>query len=481
MKARPTVRRVGDAAPYHLFREKDAFFVYHLDSGRFIRVSPAAYDLLELRETLSAADAAAAFRARHPGEVGVLDDVAALEADGFFEPAEAPVKDDEEFEAELNERFSGPCNTLVLSVASGCNLACRYCYCGVCRDELPNKGLMGESTALLAVERLFAAADPKVGVRVTFFGGEPLLNKPVIRKVVARCNELAAARGQNTGYSITTNATLMDDETADLIVTNNFGLMVSLDGPQALHDGQCPTRDGRGSFEQASAGIRLLLARGARVTARCTMAHPAPNAMDLIRFFVGFGVSRVVLGTVYNPTFPSACDFTADDDRTFRRCVDEEVLPWMIAEKKAGRTPIYDPFEESGAFQGEKTHPEKVPGLRCGACHGAMAVGPDGTLYPCHRFVGMEKWALGRLADGPDRDRCEAFWRGYRAAMKGTCGGCWAYRVCGGPCPWEIARADGTFRMTTRLCEDTCAWVKQGVYYFDSVGPADRTKGVNDK
>ena len=325
---------------YHLFREGDESFVYHLDSGRFIRVTPAAYDLLELRETMPAADAEAAFRARHPGETGVLDDMAALEAEGFFEPAEAPVKDDAEFEDELEKRFSGPCNTLVLSVASGCNLACRYCYCGVCRDELPDKGLMSEETALLAVERLFAAADPKMGVRVTFFGGEPLLNKPVIRKVVARCNELAAARGQKAGYSITTNATLMDDETAALIVENNFGLMASLDGPQALHDGQCPMRDGHGSFAAATAGIRRLLAHDARVTVRCTMAHPAPNAMDLIRFFSGLGISRVVLGTVYNPTFPSACDFTVEDDRAFRRCMGDEVIPWMIAEKKSGRTPI---------------------------------------------------------------------------------------------------------------------------------------------
>ena len=461
---------------YHLFREKESFFAYHNDSGRFIRVSQAAYELLELRVEMPAADAEAAFRARHPGETGVLKDVAVLESEGFFEPADAPIKDDGEFEVELDERFSGPCNTLVLSVASGCNLACRYCYCGVCRDELPNKGLMPEPTALKAVERLFAAADPKTGVRVTFFGGEPLLNKPVIEKVVARCNELAAARGQSAGYSITTNATLMDDETAKLIVKNDFGLMVSLDGPQSLHDGQCPTRDGHGSFVAASAGVRLLMSRGAHVTARCTMAHPAPNAMELIRFFAGFGVSRVVLGTVYNPMFPSPCDFTEEDDRAFRQCVDDEVLPWMIAEKKAGRTPIYDPFDEIGEFQGEATHPAKVPGLRCGACHGAMAVAPDGTLYPCHRFVGMEKWVLGRLEDGPDRDRCRAFWRSYRDAMKGTCGECWAYRICGGPCPWEIARADGTFKMITRQCEDTCAWIRQGVYYCDAVGEAGCTK-----
>ena len=103
---------------YHLFREGNAFFVYHLASGRFIRVSPEAYELLELRESLPAEEASAAFRARHPDAASVLADVAALEADGFFEPAEPPVKDDAAFEDELERRFAGPCNTLVLTVAS---------------------------------------------------------------------------------------------------------------------------------------------------------------------------------------------------------------------------------------------------------------------------------------------------------------------------------------------------------------------------
>ena len=466
---------------YFLFKEGGANFAYHVASGRFISMSEPAYDLLELRLAHPADEANVAFLRRHPSRADVLDDAAKLEAEGFFEPPDPLDKDDGEFEAELEGRFSGPCNTLVLSVSSGCNLACRYCYCGVCRDELPDRGLMSEATALLAVERLFAAADPDVDVRITFFGGEPLLNKPVIRRVVARCNELAAARGRRAGYSMTTNATLIDDEMADLIVRNNFGLMASLDGPQPLHDAQCPARAGGGSFALATAGIRRLFERGARVTVRCTMAHPAPDAMELIRFFSGFGASRVVLGTVYNPAFPSECDFTEDDDRAFRRCVGEKVIPWMVSERAAGRTPIYDPFDEICDFQAEERHDDKVPAMRCGACHGAMAVAPDGTLYPCHRFVGMEKWALGRLEDGPDIGRCKAFWREYRAATRKTCAGCWAYRVCGVPCPWEVARPDGTFGIVPRLCEDIRAWARQGAVYLNKVGMIDRNKGGKDK
>ena len=162
--------------PYCLFREGGASFAYHVASGRFIGTTPLAHELLELRLGHDAEDANAAFKGRHPAATDVLEDVAKLEEAGFFEPADTQDKDDGEFEAELDGRFSGPCNTLVLSVASGCNLACRYCYCGTCRDELPDKGLMTEATALKAVDGLFASADPNVDVRVTFFGGEPLLS-----------------------------------------------------------------------------------------------------------------------------------------------------------------------------------------------------------------------------------------------------------------------------------------------------------------
>ena len=109
---------------------------------------------------------------------------------------------------------------------------------------------------------------------------------------------------------------------------------------------------------------------------------------------------------------------------------------------------------------------DKVPPFRCGACHGAMAVAPDSTLYPCHRFVGMEAWAIGKLETGPDLDKCKSFWRRYRDCMKASCPSCWAYRVCGGPCPWEIARADGTFAMYPPLCKDACIWIQHGVYYL---------------
>lgn len=453
--------------PYHLFRVKDSRFVFHRGAGRFIRVKPEAYELLRLRGEMSAGEAKSAFLARYPGLDGVIAEVDALEADGFFEPVGSSLSDAAGFETELAARIRGTSNNIVLSVASGCNLACTYCYCGVCRDEIPDQGLMSEETAMRAIDAFLAAADTQTDIGITFFGGEPLLNKKVIRKVVERCNAWAADNGVKAGYSITTNATLMDDETARLIADNGFGLMVSLDGPKELHDGQCPARSGGGSFDLAMAGIQVLKKYRTGVTVRCTMAHPAPDAMKLIRFFKDSGFARVVLGTVSNPTFPSDRDFTPEDNRVFERCVEDEIIPWMLGERAEGRVPVYDPFDDIDDFLCEKEHPQKEHGFRCGACRGATAVGPDGTFYPCHRFVGMRAWAIGSLDSGLDREKCGNFWRAHRAASEKSCGSCWAHRVCKGPCPWEIARSDGTFTAPSRICDETRTWIEQGVYYHD--------------
>lgn len=73
---------------------------------------------------------------------------------------------------------------------------------------------------------------------------------------------------------MTTNGTLLDDEIIGYIKKYNFGLMVSLDGPQKLHDKQCPTQGGKGSYEMAVKGIKRLMARRRAVTVRGTMVHP---------------------------------------------------------------------------------------------------------------------------------------------------------------------------------------------------------------
>lgn len=439
--------------PYHVFNYQGDTFVAHVGLGHPLKISHEARAYLDLR---------ASGECMQPVSEVLRDEIATLESVGFFVSCETPIPTDEEFDRLLRQRYEAPWTKLELALSEVCNLACRYCYCGTCRDEVPNQGRMSESVARAAINWLFAVSGRSKDVGITFFGGEPLMNKEVLLFAVSYSQRLAKIHGKKVFYSMTTNGTLIDDDVISIIKRYNFGLMVSLDGSKELHDKQCPTRTGAGSFDLAVAGIKRLMARRKRVTVRCTMAHPAPDMMNLIRFFEDFGFSRIVLGRVFNPVYPSPCDLTPEDSAELERQMNEIVIPWMLDELKAGRTPKYFPF--SGVLE-EKLEAEPISPFRCGACRGTMTVGADGTLYPCHRFVGMKKWIIGTIWDGPDVERCKSFWREYHAMSRKHCFSCWAYQFCKGPCPWEVARADGSFIINERNCDEAKHWIMQGAWF----------------
>ena len=373
----------------------------------------------------------------------VFNEVELMGKNGLFTVPNYAVSDDL-FEKQLEERYNSAWNKLELSLSEGCNLACKYCYCSTCRD-IPSKGLMTENIARQAITWLFAMSGKSEQVSITFFGGEPLLNKPVLRFAIEYSQKLAKLHGKKVFYSMTTNGTLLDDEVIGYIKRYNFGLMVSLDGPKELHDKQCPTQQGDGSYDAAVSGIKKLMARRRSVTVRCTMIHPLPRMLDLIKFYEDFGFTRIVMGKATNPINPSGVDCDQSDIDEYFRQENEELIPWMLEKLQKGETPKYFPY---GPFI--KNHEEgkistKVSPFKCGACRGTMTVGADGTLYPCHRFVGMQAWQLGNIEMGPDYKKCKDFWRKYRNSTK-RCSHCWMWSICKGVCPWEISSESMNFQ-----------------------------------
>ena len=443
-------------APFHIFEYDGKYFAYHFALGECVKISEAAFACLRSWSCDGVPDG---------GGDELRQEFSALASIGFFEPYVPDIPNEDQFERLLKARYSSSWTKLELALAETCNLACKYCYCGTCRDVVPNRGLMQGSVARQAINGLFASSGQAKDVHLTLFGGEPLLNKDVFKFAVSYSQRLAKLHGKTVSYSMTTNGTLLDDEVITIIKKYNFGLMVSLDGPKELHDGQCPTRGGEGSYDLAVAGIKKLMTRRRRVTVRCTMAHPAPNMMKLVRFFEDFGFSRIVLGHVYNPVYKSGCDLDEKDFAELELQMKKEVVPWMIAELKAGRRPKYFPF--SGIVdKAEKNDPSApISPFRCGACRGTTTVGADGTMYPCHRFVGMKNWIVGSVENGPDIEKCKTFWRKYREFVKTHCFGCWAYQICHGPCPWEVAQTDGTFCFSEATCRETKRWIEQGCWF----------------
>ncbi|MBI5821379.1 MAG: radical SAM protein [Verrucomicrobia bacterium] len=455
--------------PYHAFECLGERLVYDTSSCRFYRINEPTHRYLDLCRTCSIKEARAQLLTdgRFSSEVvdSVAREAALLAKHGLFDVPDYSITT-KTLEQQLNERYSTSWTKLELALAETCNLACKYCYCGTCREIVPNQGLMSETVARQAITWLFAVSGRNKNVSITFFGGEPLLNKPVLRFAINYSQRLAKLHGKKVSYSMTTNGTLLDEEVIGYIKRYNFGLMVSLDGPPEIHDAQCPTRGGRGSFDMAAAGIKKLMARRRAVTVRCTMTHPVPRMLNLIKFFEAFGFTRIVLGRAVNPMHPSLADCTEDDLAECDRQEREELIPWMLEKLAAGETPKYFPYASFIAEQEKDTRTSEASPFKCGACRGTTTVGADGTLYPCHRYVGMQAWRIGNITDGPDEKRCKQFWRDYRASIDHHCESCWLWMQCKGPCPWEISRADGSFCKPHRHCDLVKRYAESAAYVY---------------
>lgn len=187
-----------------------------------------------------------------------------------------------------------PVRALSLAIAQKCNLGCTYCYAREGSFGAAPKNMPLE-TALASVDLLLAETSPKERINLAFLGGEPLVNRTVLRRTAKYARDRASGRGQAIGFSITTNGTLLMPEDADFFEEFGFAVTVSLDGPRTAHDRQRPFKGGRGSFDAIIHRLGPLLARrGAmQVTARVTVTPCNPDLRETLDELLGLGFFSV--------------------------------------------------------------------------------------------------------------------------------------------------------------------------------------------
>src|SRR5206468_9509238 len=154
--------------------------------------------------------------------------------------------------------------TLVLNLTNQCNLSCQYCYeFGADKVATPQgkPKFMNFETARSSVDFLLKQSAGRRAVHITFFGGETLMNFPLLEAVVRYANEQAAAQGRSIDYSLTTNGTLLTPAIIDFLSDNRIGVTVSIDGPPDLNDKLRVFANGRGSYDIIAPKIRELIDR----------------------------------------------------------------------------------------------------------------------------------------------------------------------------------------------------------------------------
>lgn len=149
--------------------------------------------------------------------------------------------------------------SLTLEVTEKCNLRCKYCIYHPSHPDYREFGHrnMTFNTAKKAIDFLFSHSGKNKEIYIGFYGGEPLLNFDLIKK----CVEYSKNKKDNKkiSYSMTTNATLINEKIANFLAEHDFDVLVSFDGPEEIHNENRVYINGKGSFDNAIRGTKLLV------------------------------------------------------------------------------------------------------------------------------------------------------------------------------------------------------------------------------
>lgn len=357
------------------------------------RVSPEVREILEGREVLEG---------DLPG--AVEREVRRLRALGFW--PEAPARwepGDRQF-------------TLSLHLAHACNLACGYCNVQQGSYGGP-ECLMDEETALAGV-RLLGELCGERSARLVFYGGEPLLNWPVLERAVRE----AGAALPSCSLELVTNGTLLNPERAAFLAGHRVFTVLSLDGPAGVHDRNRPLRGGGGSYDLARRGLARLREAGAGFHIRATWVPGTADYREVLSHLAGLAGDEARVSVALE--FEQAGSGGAE---RFHRALCERYGEAVEAggEPPASLAPALD----------QVLRADLAPVPRCEAGRAGISVTPEGHLYPCQVSASLGRFFLGTVREGvtgAGRERLEAF----LAAGPG-CSGCWAGAFCSGPCVYD--------------------------------------------
>lgn len=318
---------------------------------------------------------------------------------------------------------------LTLHLTDRCNLACRYCY-------VKSGGAdMTFETAVAAIERV--AEGPNCGI--IFFGGEPLLCKPLIWRIMDWCE----ARDPNRfHFKVTTNGTLLDEAFLDEAVRRGLHVALSHDGSREAHDAFRVWPDGQGTFKTVNEALVLLLKKRPYSPVLMTVnPERVGHFADSVKGLQTRGVQYLIVSMNYSGAWT---------DAAFRALKKEylKLAMWHEENYRKERKFYFSPFDKRIASH---IFPSRSNSCRLGKRQ--ISVGPDGRLFPCVQFVGHDEYVIGTAGSGVDEVRREELFC-LNERDKPECAGCALERRCHNKCGCLNFQTTGSLEhVPAVLCE----------------------------
>lgn len=330
---------------------------------------------------------------------------------------------------------------LCLHVAHTCNLNCAYCFDAQGKYH-GERALMSFETGKRALDFLVENSGNRKNLEVDFFGGEPLMNFDVVKRLVAYARSIEKEKNKNFRFTLTTNGVLLDDEVTEFANRECHNVVLSLDGRKSVHDRLRKTVNGQGSYDVIVPKFQeFVKKRGDNgYYVRGTFTKNNIDFTEDIFHMADLGFTELSMEPVVcAPDEPYALT-EADLPILFEQY--EILAKEMLKRKKEGRPFTF--YHYMLDLEGGPCIYKRISG--CGSGTEYLAVTPWGELYPCHQFVGDPKYSMGNIYDGIQNTALQQEFKLCNAYARPDCKDCWAKLYCSGGCAANAYHATGSIK-----------------------------------
>lgn len=338
---------------------------------------------------------------------------------------------------------------LCLHIAHDCNLACRYCFAEE-GEYHGRRELMSYEVGKQALDFLIANSGKRRNLEVDFFGGEPLMNFDVIKRLVEYGRGLEAEHNKKFRFTLTTNGILLNDDIMEFANKEMSNVVLSIDGRKEVNDFMRPSRNKKGSYD-------IIIPKFAKLAesrnqnnyyVRGTFTHHNLDFSKDVAHLAEIGFKQISVEPVV--ALPEEEYAIKQEDLPVIFEEYDKLAAYILKEEKKGNH--FNFFHFMIDLSGGPCVAKRLSG--CGSGTEYLAVTPWGDLYPCHQFVGEEEFLMGNVFEGVKTADLRDEFKCCNVYAKEKCKECFAKFYCSGGCAANSFKFHGSIQDTYDIgCE----------------------------
>ena len=429
----------------HQYKLNGYNVVLDVCSGSIHVVDEVAYDIIAMYEGADKDTVLSAIREKYKDREDISDsdiEECFAQVESLKEKGKLFTPDTfESMAGKLKEKTSGVVKALCLHIAHTCNLNCSYCFASQGKYH-GDRAIMSYEVGKRALDFLIENSGSRRNLEVDFFGGEPLMNFEVVKQLVAYARSVEKEKNKNFRFTLTTNGMLIDDDVIEFANKEMSNVVLSLDGRKEIHDRFRVDYAGKGSFDRIVPKFQKLVeSRGGKnYYMRGTFTHANPDFLTDIKTMLDLGFTELSM----EPVVCAAGDPSelTEEDKPIVMEQYEKLAELMIKRDEEGKPFTF--YHYMIDLKGGPCIYKRISG--CGSGTEYMAVTPWGDLYPCHQFVGEEKFKLGDIWQGVTNKETQKEFADCNVYARPDCHSCWAKLYCSGGCAANAYHSTGSVR-----------------------------------